>query len=74
MEVSQNEAISEGVKVWVVAFFGDFCASRGAGGFAARSAVDKSGNYPFFPLHETAPQRKICGGVDKEEGFAQRQV
>ena len=48
MEVSQNEAISEGVKVWVVAFFGDFCASRGVGSFAVRSAVDKSGNYPFF--------------------------
>ena len=52
--------VGEGVKVWAVAFFGDFCASRGASSFAVRSTVDKSGNYPFFPLHGAVPQRKIC--------------
>ena len=50
--------VGEGVKVWVVAFFGDFCASRGAGSFAVRSAVDKSGNYPFFLCMKQPPSAK----------------
>ena len=49
---SQCRAISlwvaAGVTIGVMANFGHFFASQGAGSFAARSTVDKSENYRFF--------------------------